>query len=166
MGRGGGGGGRGGGDLNADRPAVEIPRYVNPINLLIQHRQDLALSDSQFARVIRVKRSVDSTNAPFMRRLDSVQVLFKGRGPLFGDASPQRRDSLASARDVVRETIGSVRDNLGDARDRAYSLLSASQVAKAQDYEQAEARNIEEAESRSNGSGNSHGGIGAGRPPT
>jgi hypothetical protein len=153
-----GGPGRGGGssgkygDLNRSSP-IEIPKYVNPINLLIAHRQDLALSDSQFARVIRVKRAADSTNAPLMRRLDSVQVLFKGRGPLFGDPSPERRDSLATARSVIAETVAGVRDNIADARDKAYAFLSEQQLAKAQSFEEKAAKAIEEEQQAGRGRG-------------
>ncbi len=164
MGRGGGGGG-GGGMNTTPRPPIEIPRFVNAVNLLVAHRQDLALSDSQFAAVIRVKRSIDSTDAPLMRRLDSVQVLFKGRGPLFGDPSAQRRDSLSAARVVVSETVGSLRENLADAREKAYAILSASQISKAQDFESKEARAIEEENESKASDRGGRGGAGAGRPP-
>ena len=130
---------------------------MNAVNLLIQHRQDLALSDSQFARVIRIKRGADSTNAPLMRRLDSVQVLFKGAGPLFGDPSPERRDSLASARAVIQETVGTVRDNIADAREKAYALLSAQQLAKAESIEDKAAKAIEEEKQAARGRGGSGG---------
>ena len=74
---------------------------MNPINLMIEHRQDLALSDTQFMKVIAIKRVLDSTNAPLVRKLDSVQRLFK-KAPLFSEPSPQRRDSLAQARALVQ----------------------------------------------------------------
>jgi hypothetical protein len=162
---GGGGGGRGGGGGNSKYGSptraspIEIPKIVNAVNLLIEHRQDLALSDSQFVRVIRIKRSADSTNSPLMRRLDSIQVLFKGPGPLFGDAGPERRDSLTTARSVIQETLGSVRDNIADAREKAYGLLSAQQLAKAEGYEEKAAKAIEDEKQGARGRG------GPGGPP-
>lgn len=73
-------------------PGIEIPAIVNPVNLLIEHRQELALSDTQFKRVIGIKRALDSTNAPLVRKLDSVARVFKTK-PLFTEPSPERRDS-------------------------------------------------------------------------
>src|SRR5690348_7973851 len=66
--------------------AIEVPKLVNPVNLLLVHRQELALTDSQWKNLLSMKRVLDSTNAPLMRRLDSVQSLFKG-GMLFGEQS-------------------------------------------------------------------------------
>ncbi|MEO7085341.1 MAG: hypothetical protein ABI442_09120 [Gemmatimonadaceae bacterium] len=153
------GGGRGAGNtgkfgnLNRQSP-IEVPKYVNAVNLLIEHRQDLALSDSQFTRVIRVKRSTDSTNAPLMRRLDSVQVLFKS-GPLFGDQSPERRDSLALAKALIQETVGNVRDNIADGREKAYALLSSQQLLKAEGFEEKASKAIEDEKQAGRGRGGS-----------
>ena len=93
---GGFGNGRGPGNLTRESGLV-IPKQVNPINLLIEHRPELGLSDSVFLRVIAMKRTLDSTNAPSMRRLDSLARLFRGGKPLFSDPSPERIDSIAEA---------------------------------------------------------------------
>ena len=57
--------GRGQGSL-AREAGIQIPKYVNSVNLLIEHRQDLALTDSQFVRLIVMKRTFDSTNTPLL----------------------------------------------------------------------------------------------------
>lgn len=114
---------------------VQLPKYVNSVNLLVEHRQELALSDSQFVRFVAAKRSLDSTNAPLLRKLDSVQRLFKNGGPLFSAPSRQRRDSLAEAHAFVGETMATVRENITSARDRAFGLLSSVQLTKASELE-------------------------------
>src|SRR5690242_5356292 len=141
MGRGVGRGsfGRGGGIPRA--PGVEIPQIVNAVNLLIEHRPELALSDTQFMRVIAIKRALDSTNAPLMRRLDSVQRLFKN-GPLFSEGSAERRDSVAEARSLVRDVTAAVRENNSTGRDQAYGLLSAKQLDIAHSLESAAEQRI------------------------
>jgi hypothetical protein len=118
----------------AHEPGIEIPTVVNPINLMIQHRQDLVLSDTQFKQVISIKRALDSTNAPLMRTLDSVQHLFKA-APLFRNPSSQRRDSLAEAHLLVQGTVLDLEQNIAGARDAGYALLSASQVVTAEQIE-------------------------------
>jgi hypothetical protein len=130
---GGFGRGRGPGRLVRE-PGIVVPKVVNAVNLMIEHRQELALSDTQFARVIVIKRALDSTNAPLVRKLDSVQRLFRG-GPIFSDPTPARRDSLAEARSVVQEAIGAITENNGTARDEAYGMLSVQQLATAQSLE-------------------------------
>lgn len=149
MGRGMGRGtfGRGNGIQRA--PGVEIPQVVNAVNLLIEHRQELALSDTQFTRVIAIKRTLDSTNAPLMRKLDSVQRLFKN-GPLFSEGSVERRDSVAEARSLVRDVAAGVRENNSTARDQAYALLSAKQLDVAHSLESAAEQKVaDEAQKRS-----------------
>lgn len=137
--------GRGPGHIQTSE-GVTVPSVVNPVNLLLAHRQDLALSDSQFMRVIRVKRALDSANAPLMRRLDSVQHLFKGGKAIFEDPSPLRRDSLMEANSLVQETVAGVRDNISGGRSRAYALLSPDQLDKARQYEADAEKAIEETE--------------------
>jgi hypothetical protein len=125
--------GRGPGKLTM-APGIDVPKPVNVINLMIENRATVALTDSQFIHVIAIKRELDSTNAPMFRRIDSVQRLFKP-GPVFADPSPQRRDSLASAHAVVREMIADIEENIADAREKAFALLSASQLPKAEEIE-------------------------------
>jgi hypothetical protein len=160
MGRGGGGGrgfGRGAGVQRA--PGIEVPQVVNVINLLVEHRQDLALTDTQFMRVIALKRALDSTNAPLMRKLDSVQRLFKN-GPLFSEGSLERRDSLTEANSLVRETVAAVRENNASSRDQAYGLLSSRQLDSAHGLEAKAEQQIQDAADKSRGQGR------GGRPPS
>jgi hypothetical protein len=82
--------GRGPGKLTM-APGIDVPKPVNVINLMIENRATVALTDSQFIHVIAIKRELDSTNAPMFRRIDSVQRLFKP-GPVF------RRPVAATAR--------------------------------------------------------------------
>lgn len=119
----------------AREPGLAIPRQVNMLNLLIEHRQDVALGDSQFVRVIALKRTLDSTNAPLVRRLDSLQRLFRGGAPMFSEPSPARADSLAEARATVREAAAAIHENNAAARDAAYALLDVQQLTRARAIE-------------------------------
>jgi hypothetical protein len=136
--------------LGSNEPEVSAPKQVNAVNLLIEHRPELALSDTQFMRVIAIKRTLDSTNAPLMRRLDSVQRLFK-RGPLFSQGSTQRRDSLTEARSLVRDVTAAVRENNATGRDQAYALLSAKQLDTAHSLEAAAEQRIADESQRGRG---------------
>jgi hypothetical protein len=145
-------------------PGLVVPKQVNAVNLLIEHRQELALSDSQVARVVVIKRALDSTNSPLSRKLDSLQRVFKG-GPIFSEPTAARRDSLAEAHAVVAETTGTIHENISAARDRAFALLSPMQLTKAQELEAAAQKAVED-ESKRNGGDGRRGGGGGGRPPS
>ncbi len=154
MGGGGRGAGRSRGGNNISRTeGVAVTMPVNPVNLLIEHRQDLALSDSQFIHVIAVKRALDSANAPLMRRIDSVQRVLKGGNPLFSSPSAERKDSLAEGRSVVNETLSGVRENISDFREKAFSLLSTDQLAKATDIEEKAIKAAEDEDQKGKGRG-------------
>jgi len=131
---GGFGRGRASGRMTID-PGLEVPKVVNPVNLLVENRAALELTETQFTRVIAIKRSLDSANAPLMRRVDSVSRLFK-KGPIFADPSVARRDSLASAHAVVREAMAGVEDNIAEGKDKAYALLTPAQATKAEQIEE------------------------------
>jgi hypothetical protein len=122
---------------------IVIPEQVNPVNLLVLHRGDLALTDQQFTGVIAIKRTLDSTNSPLERRLDSLQRHFKGKGPLFGDPTAARRDSIAQAQTLVRVTLGELLDNIDPARDQAYQLLDLNQRALARQLEEKAEKDLE-----------------------
>jgi hypothetical protein len=117
---------------------IVIPKQLNTVNLLIEHRQELVLSDSQFKAIIAVKRGLDSLNAPLNRRLDSLQRLFKGGSILFGAASP--------------ETQAELHQNISVWRDKAYLGLSSTQAAKAGEIEDKAQRAIAD-ESKGRGRG-------------
>jgi hypothetical protein len=145
---GGGGFGRGRGPgILTREPGIVAPKLVNAVNLMIEHRQELSLTDTQFVRVIAIKRVVDSTNAPLMRRIDSVERLFRSQ-PIFSEPSAAHRDSVAEGRLTVQEATAGIRENLGAARDEAYALLSAQQLAKAQEIEAKAQKAIDDEERR------------------
>ncbi len=160
MGRGGRGGSNRGASALPRAAGVDIPEVVNAVNLLVQHRQDLALSDTQFMRVIAIKRTLDSTNSPLLRKLDSVQRLFKN-GPVFSEGSAERRDSLNEAHSLVRDVTAAVRENNASGRDQAYALLSSKQLDQAHALEAAAEQRIEDEDARKSGGS----GRGA-RPPS
>lgn len=143
RGTGGGGFGKARSGLTGGEPLIDVPKQVNAVNLLIEHRQELALSDSQFVHVVTVKRSLDSADAPLLRRVDSVARLFKSQS-FFQQPSPERRDSIATGKALVRETMATVEANLSDARERAFALLSSPQRDKADDLAAAAQKAIDE----------------------
>ena len=110
---------------------ITIPKIVNPVNLLIEHRLEVALNDTQFTKIIAIKRALDSTNAPASRKLDSLQRLFHPR-PIFSTVSQERRDSIAQAHPVMLDLVAAIRENISSATDSAYALLSARQLTTAQ----------------------------------
>jgi hypothetical protein len=160
-GRGALGPGRGPGNIARDA-GIQIPKYANGVNLLIEHRPELALSDSQFTRIVAIKRALDSTNSPLVRKLDSVQHLFKTGTPIFSSPSAAHRDSVSNARAFVSETVGAIRDNIGVWRDRAYATLSPLQLARARDLEEKAEKAASEENQQSGGGQGKRGG----RPPS
>ncbi|HXD47976.1 MAG TPA: hypothetical protein VN600_04350 [Gemmatimonadaceae bacterium] len=133
--------------LGGHESEIALPKQVNPVNLLIEHRQELALSDTQFARIVVIKRALDSTDLPLLRKMDSVQRLFR-KAPLFSDPSPARRDSIAEGRALVREASAALRENIGDARARAFNLLGSRQLPKAEQLTATAQQALDDEESR------------------
>src|SRR5689334_14252295 len=53
-------------------PELEL-RLANGVNIIVAHSRDLQLTSDQLARVVVIKRRLDSLNTPLMRELDSLQ---------------------------------------------------------------------------------------------
>src|SRR6185436_19489326 len=87
----------------------------------------LSLTDSQFVRLIALKRTLDSTNVPLLRKIDSVQRLFKNGVPIFSSPSAARLDSRGAlvrqrnarrrAKQHRRRARNGLRESVGDADD-------------------------------------------------
>jgi len=145
---------------SADDPLVSEPRPVNDVSVLIQHRQQLALSDSQFLQLVSIRRSVDSANFPLERRLDSLLHVERDASSTFRRLPA---DTLRHLRDIARSTLDALAANIRPATERAHSLLSDRQVDMAATFEQ-QAREM--AEQEAHDAGRSKSGIANfGRPP-
>jgi len=115
-------------------PGLDVPPTINIVNLVVEHRQDMMLTDTQFVRVVAIKRALDSTNSPLFRRIDSVQRLFKST-PLFSDPTTARRDSVNAAKSLVKEMTSDIGDNIADAKDKVFLMLSVPQKERAEQIE-------------------------------
>ncbi len=127
-------------------PGIEAPAPINIVNLVVQHRQDLVLSDTQVVRIVAIKRALDATNSPLFRRIDSVQRLFKN-APIFSEPSAARRDSLNAGKALVKEMAADIDDNIADAKDKLFVLLTTPQKERAEQIEE-EARKASAAAGR------------------
>jgi hypothetical protein len=115
-------------------PGIEVPATINIVNLVVQHRPELMLTDTQFVRILAIKRTLDSTNAPLFRRIDSVQRLFKGV-PIFSEPTAAHRDSLNAGKAVIKEMTAGIDDNIADAKDKVFALLTTPQKEQAEQIE-------------------------------
>jgi len=115
-------------------PGIDVPPTINIVNLVVQNRQDLALTDTQWVKIIAIKRTLDSTNAPLVRRIDSVQRLFKS-APIFSQPSAAHRDSLELGKVVVKEMSADIDENIADAKDKVFGLLTTPQKERSEQIE-------------------------------
>jgi hypothetical protein len=115
-------------------PGIDVPAPINIVNLVVQNRQDLALTDTQWVRIIAIKRTLDSTNAPLVRRIDSVARLFKS-APIFSQPTAARRDSIEAGKALVKEVSADIDDNIAEAKDKVFVLLTTPQKERSEQIE-------------------------------
>lgn len=108
-------------------PELEL-RMANGVNIIVAHARNLALTNEQLARVVVVKRRLDSLNAPLMRELDSLQRANRQRTSepfhVKGDLPDERNPATDRTLDVLRT-------NMHAAEDDAYEVLSGAQLQQA-----------------------------------
>ena len=106
--------------------ALEL-RMANGVNIIIGHAKELSLTGEQLARVVAIKRQLDSLNTPLMRELDSLERAGRGK-----EKAPRSKGDLPEPSDPqLDETLGALRTNLHNAELDAYEVLSGEQLQKA-----------------------------------
>lgn len=108
-------------------PELEL-RMANGVNIIVAHARGLSLTAEQLARVVVIKRRLDSLNAPLMRELDSLERANRQRTAepfhVKGDLPDERSPAIDRTLDVLRT-------NMHAAEDDAYEVLSGSQLQQA-----------------------------------
>jgi hypothetical protein len=106
-------------------PELEL-RLANGVNIIVAHAKELSLTTDQLARVVVIKRRLDSLNTPLMRELDSLERANRHAEPFHvkGDLPDERNPALD-------RTLDALHTNLRSAEDDAYEVLSGAQLQQA-----------------------------------
>lgn len=107
-------------------PELEL-RLANGVNIIVAHAKELSLTTDQLARVVLIKRRLDSLNAPLIRELDSLERANRQHAEPFhvkGDLPDEGNPAIA-------RTVDALHANLRSAEDDAYEVLSGAQLQQA-----------------------------------
>ncbi|RKH64044.1 Spy/CpxP family protein refolding chaperone [Corallococcus aberystwythensis] len=121
----------------------------SPVQVLIDHRQDLALTDAQAASLERIQTALDAKNAPVKQSLEALRPSTPPERGTQGTPSAQEQANHEQARGLFEQ----LRTNGMAAYQEAEQVLT--------DAQKTQARTMLESERRSHGPG--HGGRGG--PP-
>jgi predicted phage gp36 major capsid-like protein len=130
----------------AGKPVPTAP--VNVARTILEHdNKDMALSDSQRAQLTRIRRTLDSADAPLLKRLDSLRPNWRPAGGL-EDLSQEQRDELIAQRTAQVAVIDSLTPSYAKAREHVMALLRPEQQERAAKLEKEERKRTEEAARR------------------
>jgi hypothetical protein len=110
--------------------ASDVAR-LNPIAMLLARTQQLALNDSQVARLTALRAELDDRNAIHLRTLDSVLTDIRRHA---ADTTGTEGDRLMRAgndRGDFTAVLGAIRDNDDEAATAAMNLFSGRQLRRA-----------------------------------
>ena len=164
------GGGRSmGGDSRASYPQDMGRMGPPPIPptiaaLALDNATELSLTDAQKVALEVIKKTQDSTNKPFLARLDSLRPTRMPAGGM-NDLSQEQKDEMAQRAIAVQLVMADMRETNAESRVSVMKLLDESQQKKAAGLEKDAANKAEEDGRRrmqDMGGGNRRG---AGRPP-
>jgi hypothetical protein len=106
-------------------PELEF-RLANGVNLIIAHAKDLSLTSEQLARIVTIKRHLDSLNTPLMHELESLEHINRSV-----PEPPRSRGDTPEPNPALDRTLDSLRTNLRGAEEDAYEVLSGVQLQQA-----------------------------------
>ena len=112
----------------AGKPAPIAP--VNVARTIIEHEQDMALTDSQRTQIVLIQNRLDSVAAPLLRKIDSLKPTWRPAGGI-NDLSPEQREQLFSLRKAQFEVIDSLTPTFAKAREQVMTVLTPEQRDRA-----------------------------------
>ena len=125
----------------AGKPAPVAP--VNVARTVIEHEQDLALTDSQRTEIVLIQHQLDSAAGPLLKKIDSLKPTWRPAGGI-NDLSPEQREQLVSLRKAQFEVIDSLTPAFAKARDRVMTVLTPEQRDRAAKLERNARKRAEE----------------------
>ena len=123
------------------KPAPVVP--VNVARAVIEHQQDMELTDSQRTQIVLIQRRLDSTAAPLLKKIDSLKPTWRPAGGI-NDLSPEQRDQLVALRTAQFAVIDSLTPTFAKARDQVMAVLDPEQRERAAKLEKNERKRAEE----------------------
>jgi Spy/CpxP family protein refolding chaperone len=123
------------------KPAPVVP--VNVARTVIEHQQDLELTDSQRTQIVLIQRRLDSTAAPLLKKIDSLKPTWRPAGGI-NDLSPDQREQLIALRKAQFEVIDSLTPSFTKAREQVMTVLNPEQRERAAKLEKNERKRAEE----------------------
>jgi len=124
------------------KPAPIVPVSVAKA-VLDRDDKDIALDDSQRAQLKRIQAHLDSTNAPFLQKLEAARPTWRPAGGL-GDLSQEQRDQIIAYRHAQEAIVDSVGPNVVKANEEARALLRPEQLEWAAKLEKDARKRAEE----------------------
>ena len=125
----------------AGKPAPIAP--VNVARTIIEHEQDMALTDSQRTQIVLIQNRLDSVAAPLLKKIDSLKPTWRPAGGI-NDLSPEQREQLFSLRKAQFEVIDSLTPTFAKAREQVMTVLTPEQRDRATKLEKSARKRAEE----------------------
>jgi len=125
----------------AGKPAPIAP--VNVARTIIEHEQDMALTDSQRTQIVLIQNRLDSVAAPLLKKIDSLKPSWRPAGGI-NDLSPEQREQLFTLRKAQFEVIDSLTPTFAKAREQVMTVLTPEQRDRATKLEKNARKRAEE----------------------
>jgi hypothetical protein len=129
-------------DPFSGKPAPIAPVSVAKA-ILDRNDKDMELADSQKTQLQHIQAKLDSTNAPYVKRLEAARPTWRPAGGL-GDLSQEQRDQLVAFRHVQEAVVDSLTPNIEKANEQARALLTPEQRERAAKIEKDARKRAEE----------------------
>jgi hypothetical protein len=123
------------------KPAPIVP--VNVARAVIEHEQDMALTDSQRTQITLIQRRLDSTAAPLLKRIDSLKPTRRPPRRI-NHLRPEQREQLIALRAAQFAVVDSLAPTFAKARDQVMAVLDPEQRERAAKLEKNERKRDEE----------------------
>ena len=140
---------------------------LHPVGLLLAHRAQLAIGDSQAALLEGIRARYDARNEPSQRRIDSLRaVLGEAMASARGGAlTAEQRDAFRTARLDLNAALAQARLDDAAVREETSRVLTADQLAAARQIADAIQRELSQEASRQTGWNGDDGGAERRRAP-
>ena len=111
-------------------PTPEEFENGSPLAILLDHRQDLALTDKQVQQLTGMREMLHQQNAPIFKQMDSMRAVFRARAPI-AEVSEEERQKMVARREAFTDLVVQLQQNEEASTKQALGVLTDTQLEQA-----------------------------------
>jgi hypothetical protein len=112
---------------------MQMMAQRSPVDIILEHRADLKLSDDQVTKLEAIDRAVEEKNRPHVEKIRETMGNAPTRPGGMQNMTPQEREAMRARREAVRPLMEKIQANNQEGLKQAEEVLAPDQRSQARE---------------------------------